>query len=70
MTNEEAIEILNGDKDIWRELGYESISEFNKDWDIAFNKAIEALRYCALHKEYRDRMLNQDLAYFGDNHNW
>ena len=43
MTNEEALEILNGNKDVWRELGYESIREFNKDWDIAFNMAIKAL---------------------------
>ena len=43
MTAEEALEILNGDKDVWRELGYESIREFNKDWDIAFDIAIKAL---------------------------
>lgn len=43
MTAEKALEILNGNKDVWRELGYESIREFNKDWDIAFNMAIKAL---------------------------
>lgn len=43
MTAEEALEILNGDKDVWRELGYESIREFNKDWDIALEMAIKAL---------------------------
>ena len=67
MTAEEALEILNGNKDVWRELGYESIREFNKDWEIAFNMAIQALKYYAIQKEYRDRELDQDLFYFGDN---
>ena len=44
LTPARAVELLDGDKSIWRELGYKSIQEFNKDWDIAWNMAIQALK--------------------------
>lgn len=61
MTAEKAIEILSG---------FGIINRYCAEDAEALNMAIEALRYYAIQKEYRDRELDQDLFYFGDNHNW
>jgi hypothetical protein len=43
MTPERALEILNGNRDIWSELGYKSHLEYWVDFDVAWNMAMKSL---------------------------